>query len=51
MSNELQPPVAAKTVDARGMACHGPLLEAKKSIGGVATFIGDASQSKSTLFI
>lgn len=27
--------VAAKTVDARGMACPGPLLEAKKSIGGV----------------
>ena len=26
----------AKTVDARGMACPGPLLEAKKSIGTVA---------------
>jgi tRNA 2-thiouridine synthesizing protein A len=26
---------AAKTVDARAMACPGPLLEAKKSIGGV----------------
>jgi tRNA 2-thiouridine synthesizing protein A len=25
----------AKTVDARAMACPGPLLEAKKSIGGV----------------
>ncbi len=26
----------AKTVDARAMACPGPLLEAKKGIGGVA---------------
>jgi tRNA 2-thiouridine synthesizing protein A len=26
---------AAKTADARGSACPGPLLEAKKSIGGV----------------
>ena len=26
---------AAKVVDARAMACPGPLLEAKKSIGGV----------------
>ena len=26
---------AAKTVDARAMACPGPLLEAKKSIGTV----------------
>jgi TusA-related sulfurtransferase len=26
---------AAKIVDARAMACPGPLLEAKKSIGGV----------------
>lgn len=26
---------AAKTVDARAMSCPGPLLEAKKSIGGV----------------
>ena len=25
-----------KVVDARGMACPGPLLEAKKGIGGVA---------------
>jgi len=25
----------AKVVDARGMACPGPLLEAKKSIGSV----------------
>lgn len=27
---------AQKTVDARAMACPGPLLEAKKAIGGVA---------------
>ena len=27
---------ADKTVDARSMACPGPLLEAKKGIGGVA---------------
>ena len=27
---------AAKVVDARGMACPGPLLEAKKSIGTVS---------------
>ena len=27
---------SAKVVDARAMACPGPLLEAKKSIGGVA---------------
>lgn len=26
----------ARTVDARSMACPGPLLEAKKGIGGVA---------------
>ena len=31
-STALQP---AKTVDARAMACPGPLLEAKKSIGMV----------------
>lgn len=30
---------AAKIVDARGAACPGPLLEAKKAMGGVA--IGD----------
>jgi len=39
----------AKTVDARGMACPGTLLEAKKSIGTVAVgetieiLSGDAS--------
>jgi tRNA 2-thiouridine synthesizing protein A len=30
---------AAKVVDARGAACPGPLLEAKKAMGGVA--VGD----------
>jgi TusA-related sulfurtransferase len=35
MSTELNSLTAAKIVDARGMACPGPLLEAKKSIGGV----------------
>jgi tRNA 2-thiouridine synthesizing protein A len=30
---------AAKTVDARGAACPGPLLEAKKAMGGVP--VGD----------
>ena len=40
---------AAKVVDARGMACPGPLLEAKKSVGSVAVgetieiLSGDAS--------
>jgi len=39
----------AKTVDARGSACPGPLLEAKKAIGTVAVgetielWSGDAS--------
>ena len=39
----------AKVVDARGMACPGPLLEAKKSIGTVSVgqtievLSGDAS--------
>jgi tRNA 2-thiouridine synthesizing protein A len=39
----------AKVVDARGMACPGPLLEAKKSIGSVSVgqtievLSGDAS--------
>ena len=32
-------PVAAKVVDARGAACPGPLLEAKKAMGTVA--VGD----------
>ena len=32
---ELENILAAETVDARAMACPGPLLEAKKSIGKV----------------
>ncbi|MFH1474594.1 MAG: sulfurtransferase TusA family protein [Chloroflexota bacterium] len=32
---ELESIVAAKTVDARGAACPGPLLEAKKGMPGV----------------
>jgi TusA-related sulfurtransferase len=32
---ELTEITAAKVVDARAMGCPGPLLEAKKSIGGV----------------
>lgn len=42
----------AKTVDARGSACPGPLLEAKKAIGTVAKgetieiLSGDASTKK-----
>jgi tRNA 2-thiouridine synthesizing protein A len=32
---ELTEITAAKVVDARAMACPGPLLEAKKSIGSV----------------
>jgi len=35
MMAELQDIEAAKVVDARAMACPGPLLEAKKSIGSV----------------
>ncbi len=33
--NDLQSVAAASTVDARGSACPGPLLEAKKGIGKV----------------
>ncbi|MBN1335464.1 MAG: sulfurtransferase TusA family protein [Deltaproteobacteria bacterium] len=42
----------SKTVDARGSACPGPLLEAKKAIGTVAkgqtieVLSGDASTKK-----
>ncbi len=32
---DLKETKANKTVDARSMACPGPLLEAKKGIGGV----------------
>ena len=35
-TEELSTIQVAKTVDARAMACPGPLLEAKKSIGGVS---------------
>jgi len=44
--------VAAKVVDARGSACPGPLLEAKKGIGAVAVgevleiWSGDANTKK-----
>ncbi|MBU0512249.1 MAG: sulfurtransferase TusA family protein [Chloroflexi bacterium] len=47
--SELSEITAAKTVDARSMACPGPLLEAKKSIGAVSVgevleiWSGDAS--------
>jgi tRNA 2-thiouridine synthesizing protein A len=34
--NDLSAIEAAKVVDARGSACPGPLLEAKKGIGTVA---------------
>lgn len=33
---ELEALAVAKSVDARGTACPGPLLEAKKAIGSVA---------------
>lgn len=36
MSVDLSTVKADKTVDARSMACPGPLLEAKKAIGSVA---------------
>jgi tRNA 2-thiouridine synthesizing protein A len=36
MSEDLTTLTAAKIVDARGSACPGPLLEAKKGIGNVA---------------
>jgi TusA-related sulfurtransferase len=35
MSTNLNELKATKTVDARAMACPGPLLEAKKAIGSV----------------
>ncbi len=38
----LQP---AKVVDARGMACPGPLLEAKKAIGAVS--VGETIEVRS----
>ena len=35
MTETLTDLAAAKVVDARGAACPGPLLEAKKAMGGV----------------
>jgi tRNA 2-thiouridine synthesizing protein A len=35
MTIDLNSITAAKTTDARGVACPGPLLEAKKAIGSV----------------
>ena len=43
---ELEAVAAAETVDARGAACPGPLLEAKKSMGGVS--VGDVIELWST---
>ncbi len=43
---ELEAVAAAETVDARGAACPGPLLEAKKSMGGIA--VGDVIELWST---
>ena len=36
-NEELKNLVVAKSVDARGTACPGPLLEAKKAIGAIKT--------------
>ncbi|HUJ56474.1 MAG TPA: sulfurtransferase TusA family protein [Gaiellaceae bacterium] len=36
MTETLTDVAAAKVVDARGVACPGPLLEAKKAMAGVA---------------
>ncbi len=36
-NEELKALNVAKTVDARGTACPGPLLEAKKAIGTIAS--------------
>ncbi|MGC9220726.1 MAG: sulfurtransferase TusA family protein [Solirubrobacteraceae bacterium] len=43
---ELEALTAAKTVDARGAACPGPLLEAKKAMGTVT--VGDVVELWST---
>ena len=49
---ELEKIQAAKVVDARGTACPGPLLEAKKAIGAVSVgqtievWSGDPSTKK-----
>jgi tRNA 2-thiouridine synthesizing protein A len=44
-ATELQQVTADKVVDARGTACPGPLLEAKKSIAGVK--VGEVLEVKS----
>jgi tRNA 2-thiouridine synthesizing protein A len=36
LAQDLETIVAAKVIDARGAACPGPLLEAKKGMGTVA---------------
>jgi tRNA 2-thiouridine synthesizing protein A len=43
---ELEAIAAAETIDARGAACPGPLLEAKKGMGKIA--IGDVVELWST---
>jgi tRNA 2-thiouridine synthesizing protein A len=43
---ELETVTVAETVDARGAACPGPLLEAKKSMGGIS--VGDVVELWST---
>ena len=51
-TTELEKIQPAKVVDARGSACPGPLLEAKKAIGSVSVgqtievWSGDASTKK-----
>ena len=44
-NEELAAVQADKVIDARGTACPGPLLEAKKGIGGVA--VGQTIEVKS----
>lgn len=44
-ATELQQVNADKVVDARGTACPGPLLEAKKGIGGIK--VGEVLEVKS----
>jgi tRNA 2-thiouridine synthesizing protein A len=45
-ATELETVTVAETVDARGAACPGPLLEAKKSMGGIS--VGDVVELWST---
>lgn len=46
MSTDLASITPSKTVDARGSACPGPLLEAKKGIGQVK--VGEILEIKSS---